>query len=85
VNAQRVAVGWSDWLGALPLLGLGVIVWIRIVNYARPNRENTLAVDVKGDGVDTVSDVYGLVGEVVRRRAVGRVASLGLRTLLSIY
>ena len=61
-------------MDALPLLGLGVIVWIRIVIYARPNRENTLAVDVKGDGVDTVSHVYGLVGEVVRRRAVGRVA-----------
>jgi hypothetical protein len=53
------AVGFIDWLDALPLLGLSVR--IRVIIYAGTESENALPVNVEGDSINTMHGAYRLI------------------------
>ena len=53
------AVGFIDWLDALPLFGLSVR--IRVIVYARTDSEDALPMNVEGDSVNAMHGVYRLI------------------------
>ena len=53
------AVGFIDWLDALPLCGLSVR--IRVIIYAGADSEDALPIDVEGHGVNAMHNAYRLI------------------------
>jgi len=53
------AVGFIDWLDALPLLGLSVR--IRVIICARTDSEDALTVNMESDSVNAMHGAYRLI------------------------